>query len=152
MTAMADPKKYLDLTESSPSIQTHLGVMQSVIQRMAGNSAACKTWCVTIVAAILVLVADKGNPRLVWLAILPVMIFGALDVYYLALEKGFKKSYDAFIGKVHRDKLVAEDLYSIKPSGNRWRLQFEALTSFSVWGFYPPLIGLAAVTLALISK
>ena len=60
-----DAKKILSLDETSPSVQAHLGIIQGVIQRMATNSAACKTWCITIVSAILVVVADKQNPNLV---------------------------------------------------------------------------------------
>lgn len=48
--------------ENSQAIQTHLEITQSVIQRMAVNSASCKTWCITLVSAILVIVADKGKP------------------------------------------------------------------------------------------
>jgi len=48
--------------EESPTVQAHLGIAQAVIQRMAANSASCKAWCITLVAAILVIVADKGKP------------------------------------------------------------------------------------------
>lgn len=48
------------LHPDSPSVQTHLNIMQGVIQRMAENSRACKFWCVTIVSATLVLVARQA--------------------------------------------------------------------------------------------
>jgi hypothetical protein len=83
---MADHKKNLDIDSESPSIQTHLGILQNVIQRMASNSSACKTWCVTLVSAVLVIVADKGKPDYAWIAMLPIVVFAALDAYYLALE------------------------------------------------------------------
>jgi hypothetical protein len=67
------------LSEESASVQAHLQILQSVIQRMASNSTSCKEWCITIVSAILVLIADKGKPELVWLALFPTFLFLALD-------------------------------------------------------------------------
>ena len=55
------------LSEESASVQSHLQIMQGVIQRMASNSTSCKAWCITIVSAILVLIADKNKPELAWL-------------------------------------------------------------------------------------
>lgn len=42
---------YKDLKESS-AIQTHINILQNVINRMAGNSANSKTWAITIILAI----------------------------------------------------------------------------------------------------
>ena len=72
--------------EDSPSVQTHLTMMQGVINRMAENSRSCKVWCVTLVAAVLVLVAQTGEPQHALLALGPTLLFGILDSYYLALE------------------------------------------------------------------
>ena len=47
----------------SSAVEQHLEIMQGVIQRMAENSRSCKVWCVTLVAASLVLVARTGEPR-----------------------------------------------------------------------------------------
>jgi hypothetical protein len=115
---MADHKKNLDIDSESPSIQTHLGILQNVIQRMASNSSACKTWCVTLVSAVLVIVADKGKPDYAWIAMLPIVVFAALDAYYLALEKAFRNSYNDFISKLHNKSLTEGDLYSVIPKGN----------------------------------
>lgn len=131
--------------ETSPSIQTHLGILQGVVLRMASNSTSCKTWCITIVSAILVIVADKGKPDFAWIALFPAMLFGGLDAYYLALEKGFRNSYNEFIKKLHTGQLTTEDLYSVAPTGRSFDLQIFALKSFSVWGFYIPLVALVAI-------
>ncbi len=132
---------YLRLGDTSPSVQTHLGIIQGVIDRMAGNATSCKTWCITLVSAILVVIADKDRPNLALLAVPPVLIFGALDVYYLALENGFRNSYDAFITKLHAGKLLPSDLYSMRPSG---KFKAKALKSFSVWAFYGSLLVIIA--------
>lgn len=133
------------LDETSPSVQTHLGIMQGVIERMASNSSQCKAWCITIVSAILVIVADKGKPNFAWIALFPSLLFLALDAYYLTLEKAFRASYNLFINKVHNGTLKPEDLYSVAPAGKMGKHRKEALKSFSVWGFYLGLIVLVAV-------
>lgn len=134
------------LNESSASVQTHLGILQGVINRMASNSSQCKAWCITIVSAILVIIADKGKPDFAWLALLPTALFAFLDTYYLELEKGFRESYNQFVKKLHESCLAAEDLYSVKPAGDTYKHRRAALSSFSIWGFYLGLIIL--ITLA----
>ena len=68
-------------------------MLQDVITRMANNSRACKTWAVTLVAAILVVVARFGPTNYemwfgdysvsriafgadaVWIALIPTILF-----------------------------------------------------------------------------
>ena len=130
------------LSETSPSVQAHLGILQSVIQRMSSNSTSCKAWCITVVSAILVIVADKGKPNFAFIALVPTFMFLALDAYYLALEKAFRASYTDFVKKLHSGIANAEELYSVTPRGSHSEHQIDALKSFSVWGFYATLIAL----------
>ncbi|MBN2561989.1 MAG: hypothetical protein JXQ75_13775 [Phycisphaerae bacterium] len=132
--------------EDSKAVQAHLTITQSVVQRMASNSASCKAYCVTLVSAILVVVADKNKPRYALLALVPTFLFFALDVYYLALEKMFRDSYNQFIDKLHSRKIVASDLYLVLPSGSMVKESLRSLTSFSIWPFY--LVLLVMVVLA----
>ncbi|MBY0265569.1 MAG: hypothetical protein K2W84_04095 [Burkholderiales bacterium] len=145
-------EEILNLNPESASIQTHLSIIQNVIQRMADNSSSCKAWCVTLVSAVLVIVADKGRPEYAWIALLPTFVFSALDAYYLALEKGFRNSYNDFIYRLHSKTLRAMDLYSITPKGCLAKLQFDSLKSFSIWGFYVSLIVLIAITKTIAIK
>lgn len=110
---------------------------------MAGNSAGCKTWCITIVSAILVVTAEQQNPSVAWIAVFPAVLFAALDIYYLALENGLRCTYEAFVKKLHNGCLSPDDLYDVRPTGSVWRLQARAMRSFSVWGFYLPVAMLA---------
>lgn len=146
---MIKKERYLKIDGESPSIQTHLGILQNVIQRMASNSSACKAWGVTLVSAILVIVADKGKPDYAFIAMLPTFVFAALDAYYLALEKAFRNSYNSFIYKLHNKTLTETDLYSVSPIGNISHLQWESVRSFSVWGFYLSLAVLIVITKAI---
>ena len=81
----------------SSAVQTHLSIMQDIIQRMAENSRSCKTWCITIVSAVLVLVARVERPDYILIALAPAYLFLFLDTYYLALERGFRKSYETYL-------------------------------------------------------
>jgi len=130
---VSDERRY---SEESPAVQAHLGITQAVIQRMATNSTSCKAWCITLVAAILVIVADKGKPSYALIAGIPTLLFFVLDAYYLALERCFRNSYNEFIDKVHSGRVVASDLYAVEPKGLLLKMVFQSLGSFSVWPFY----------------
>ena len=128
--------------ENSQAVQTHLGITQSVIQRMDSNSASCKAWCITLVSAILVIVADKGNPQYSLIALIPTALFLILDTYYLALERMFRQAYNSFIDKLHKGKVVVSDLYAVTPAGNLFKTFFSSLLSFSIWPFYATLLAM----------
>lgn len=130
---MAKKPKY---GENSAAVQAHLNITQSVIQRMATNSGTCKAWCITLVSAILVIIADKGKPNFAFIAVVPTVLFLVLDTYYLALERRFRNSYKSFIEKLHEGKLVYSDLYAMTPSGSAWKSFFKSILSFSIWPFY----------------
>jgi hypothetical protein len=131
-----------EFKENSQAVQAHLSIMQSVIQRMATNSSSSKAWCITLVSAILVIVADKGKPQYAWIAVVPAFLFFVLDAYYLALEKGFRNSYNSFIEKLHSERLAASDFFVVVPKGGLFVLFFKSLGSFSVWPFYATLLGM----------
>jgi len=123
-------------TEDSPAVQVHLGIVQSVIQRMASNSTSSKTWCIALVSAILVIVADKDNSNYVLFAAIPTVLFLFLDTYYLALEKAFRESYNTFVEKLHNDRIITADLYAVTPTGWLTKTFFRSFLSFSIWPFY----------------
>lgn len=112
---------------------------------MATNSANCKSWCITIVSAILVLAVDKGRPAIALIACLPVLVLFALDAYYLALERTFKSAFNCFAGRLQRQELRVSELFTIRDPAEPavpWR---DALGSVSVWPFYLCLMGATAI-------
>ncbi len=125
---------------NSQAVQSHLNITQSVIQRMATNSSSCKAWCITVVSAILVIVADKGKSQYAYIAIIPNILFLVLDTYYLALEKMFRISYNDFIKKLHENVIDFSDLFVVIPKGNLIKMFFKSIISFSVWLFYLTLL------------
>ena len=133
-----------NLNVESPGVRTHITVMQGVIQRMAENSGSCKIWCITIVAAVLVLVSRTENSNHALIALVPAFLFLILDIYYLALEQSFRSSYNVFVETLHKGELSASALYDVKPSGSIWHHTWKSMRSFSIWPFYLPL-GLTVV-------
>jgi len=135
-----------DNTTNQQAIQTHLQITQSVIQRMASNSASCKAWCIALVSAVLVIVATTEKAQYTLIAIIPIVLFLVLDTYYLTLEKMFIQSYNSFIEKLHTGKVATSDLYIVSPSGSMLRGFFASFISFSIWPFYLTLLVMTFVT------
>ena len=136
MAEQSETKKY---GADSDAVRAHLSILQAVIQRMAGNSASCKTWCITIVAAMLVLVTRTETTNYVLLAFVPAVLFLFLDTYYLALERAFRDSYDAFVGKLHKGEVALSDLYVVKRDRIGWQF-VQYLRSSAIWPFYVMLV------------
>jgi hypothetical protein len=137
MSEKIEPQQYRD---TSQAVQAHLGIIQAVIERMAANSSSCKAWCIALVSAVLVVLADKSKPEYAWLAMIPTVLFLVLDAYYLGLEKGFRDAYNEFIEKLHRGRLESADLYAVAPAGSPFWNFLSALRSFSVWPMYLTLV------------
>lgn len=128
------------LNHESSAVQKHLEIMQGVISRMAENSRSCKLWCVTLVAAVLVLVARTGEPRHALIALAPTLLFLFLDSYYLALERAFIKSQNTFVANLHKDALKRSDVFKVAPIGMGCRLIGRCLVgSVSILPFYVPV-------------
>ncbi len=135
------------LNHESSAVQKHLEIMQGVIARMAENSRSCKVWCVTLVSAVLVLVARTGEADHALIALAPAILFYVLDAYYLSLERGFRQSYGDLVGKIHSRQVSISDLYTVAPTGSITQgLLWAMFQSFSVLPFY--LVVLATVLLA----
>ena len=136
------------LVFESPSVQSYLGILQSVINRMASNSAGCKTWCITLVSAIIVIIAGQGKPNYVWISLVPIVLFFFLDSYYLGLERRFRDLYNDFIRKLHSNSATIDDVFIVNPGtlGVILLSTVKAYFSLSVWPFY----GLLAVMLVIV--
>ena len=72
----------------------HLDFLQAAITRMAGNSFLVKGWSVTLTTALLGLAVANDLPELLLAGLFAILLFGVIDTYYLALEKGFRNRFD----------------------------------------------------------
>lgn len=134
-----------DIHIESPSVQSYVGILQGVMGRMASHSAACKTWCIALVSAVIVIVADKTGPDYVWISVVPIGLFFLLDSYYLGLERSFRIVYNAFIAKLHDGTARIDDVFVVTPVSGTWktlRTAAGAACSVSVWPFYLILGGM----------
>ena len=68
----------------------HLEMIQAVISRMAANSFILKGWSVSAATALLALAAGTKHHWVALVALLPTIVFGALDGYYVAQERRFR--------------------------------------------------------------
>lgn len=137
------------IKHDDPGLLATLSMLQGVVTRMAGNSANCKTWCATIMAALLALSATIDEPLVLEVAAVGVVLaMTVLDAYYLALERSFINQFNHLTKRATTGALELSELFSIKPvpivkNKDIWK----ACGSISVWLFY----GLLFVTIVATS-
>ena len=135
-----DCNKKLEVWDNS-AVQFHISMLQGIINRMANNSANCKTWTVTLVTAMLVLLLEKKiklpNP---WISLIPVVLLYLLDCYYLCLERITISVQNTFLGSLSKESEEYIDLlYKVEGLGlrrTRLRGMIKALISLSTLPFY----------------
>lgn len=131
------PPEYL--TPADPGVECHLKLTQDVISRMAHNSALTKTWCATLVAAIMVLVARTQVPIYLGVAFVPIVLLCFVDALYLAQERAFRRSYNEFVKQLHCQTLDQTALFVIGSRVNA-RQNWSAFGSWSIWAFYGGMV------------
>ena len=140
-------KEQSGIDYNSSGVQKHLEINQNVIMRMGENSRTCKVWCVTLVSAVLVLVAQTGKANHALIALGPTVLFYVLDAYYLSLERGFRRSFGYFVYRLHKGRVSSSDLFIVDfkgsiPRGTLWAM----FISFTILPFY--FVVVATVLLA----
>jgi hypothetical protein len=117
----------------------HLEFIQNVISRMGGNLFYLRGWVISLVAGVLVLLAQVGDGKLpiIFLAFITIL-FWAYDGYFLSLERKYRKLYD----KVRMMKEEDIDFsMSIKDFSNDWDSSMPTcIFSPTLRYFYIPLL------------
>ena len=122
---------------NNEDVRHHLSLLQDSITRMAACSSNCKTWCITLVCALLALViANPDYGCHIWIAALPTSLFYLLDVYYLSLEKRFRSKEMEFVRKTQAGDNLASLLYDLTPDANSWRTIIKSALSPATWPIY----------------
>ena len=129
--------------------QSHLEMMQGVIQRMAENSRSCKLWSITALSAVLFLAARTGIPWYTLIALIPLLLFFLLDVYYLSLERRFRCSYNGLLGMLRSGTYGTHEAYLIAPANFSVNVLVKCLRSPSIYLYYPLAFGITATTFAV---
>jgi len=139
-----------DLKESS-AIQTHINILQNVINRMASNSANSKTWAITIISAIIVLLIDKSKTNVFYIAYIPLIMFFFLDCFYLGLERHFRDLYNKFIINMESEKFDFNVVYKLQ--GPKKLLEKIKCTVLGAWSFSTtPFYAILGILIFVISK
>ena len=120
----------------------YLGLIQGVINRMAGNSFLLKGWSVTLVAGLSAFAAKDAKPAFALIAAGVAILFALLDSYYLAWERAYRNLYNA--------QATASDpswsMAATRPDGGAYR---SALGSVSVWPLHLVVVVAAVATAVL---
>lgn len=134
------------ISSESASVQTYINNLQAIINRMAANSASVKTWCITLISAVIVFASDKDRPDAIWIALIPLFLCMFLDSYYLGLERTFRDLYNSFVEKLVSGKAEDKDLFSLTPLAySFYRFTGKAFLSISIWPFYGLILVMLAV-------
>lgn len=98
-------------------VRQHLQMQQDIINRMAANSSNCKTWLITIIAALTALQITRNDIQSYgWLFIALCVMFWYLDSFYLGLEKVHRKKEKEFVDKVKELDMDADLAPSLLPN------------------------------------
>jgi hypothetical protein len=81
----------------------HLDFIQAAISRMSANSFLFKGWAITIAAGLSGFGAANTRAALLTIALVSTVMFWGLDGYYLWLERGFVKLYQAVSAKAEEE-------------------------------------------------
>ncbi|MBL6987465.1 MAG: hypothetical protein ISR72_10610 [Methylobacter sp.] len=98
----------------------HLELIQSVINRMAGNSFLLKGWSVTLVSALFALAAKDSNSLFLFVAYFPCICFWVLDAYFLRQERLYRKLYSNVCDKDENEIDFSMDASVFSTSVQSW--------------------------------
>jgi uncharacterized membrane protein len=120
------------------AVIAHINLLQGIINRLAGNSASCKTWCITLVAALLSLAGATHLPSIVTFALVPIIVFGFMDTMYLAQERAYRVLFNRVVGKVRQSSYALGDVFEASAS-----LTFgSSVATLKSWSIFPVYGGL----------
>lgn len=127
------------LAANDPSIIAHINLLQGIITRLASNSASCKTWCLTLVGALLGLAGTIHSTQFVFAGVIAAVLFGYLDIVYLAQEVAYRRLYQSVITTIQTGRYSISNLYAAGAAiqrGDVWK----SIKSWSIWPFYGAIL------------
>jgi hypothetical protein len=131
----------------------HLELIQAIITRMNSNSFVIKGWVITIVSAVLALLASTHNTSFIVITALPIVVFWIVDSFYLQTERKYVELYKLTI---KQDSAIAP--FSLNPEEDAIKsakktLYFNVFTSRTIISFYLSLLLIAgACTFFIVTK
>ncbi len=133
-----------DLTfASSPAVIAHVNLLQGIINRLANNSAQCKTWTVTLVSALFAAAASLRAPPVALAALVPLVLLGYMDIRYLAAERAYRRLYNETTGKVRSGTYQLADIFQAGVAAT----SKEIVSTIWSWAIFPVYPGMAILLL-----
>lgn len=87
-----------EITKMEEDKRQHLEFIQNIITRMNANSFQIKGLAITLVTALMAIYASTTNVTLIFVGILPLLLFWFLDSYNLQQERKFRGIYNDVTG------------------------------------------------------
>ena len=136
---MSDPKQSPRYPADNPATIAHLSTLEGIITRLAGDSAQCKTWCLTLVTALIAFASAAHTIAPIQITILPIAMFLVLDAAYLGVETAYRDLYNTVVNDIRHQRYTLAHAFTAGASLTfmRW---LGAHKSWSIWVFYYPLI------------
>lgn len=122
----------------------HIELIQGVINRMASNSFLLKGWTITVLVAIFAFSRqDISHYLLMFITLLPVIVFWFLDGYFLYQERLYRGLYNDVIKKEPKD--IDFSMGAYKYHNNQKNNKTSSIFSETLIAFYLPLLIIAFV-------
>jgi hypothetical protein len=105
---------------NSSNFVPHLQMIQGIVDRLARNSFALKSFTVALVSAVFALAANGADYRFFLIGLLPTLAFWLLDGYYLRQERLFRHLFNAVRAGRHVPKgslIFSMDISPYIPAG-----------------------------------
>jgi hypothetical protein len=124
-------------------VQGFISQLDSIINRMANNSANAKNWLMTLIAAAIAIQWSQEQLQNVLWLLVPTGLFMLTDMYYLGMERHFKELQAKFVDDVRAGKEIKETVYNIPQTTKCEQVcnTFRTIDSLSIWPFYLIVIG-----------
>lgn len=119
----------------SPAATAHVALLQGTIARLANNSASCKTWSLTLVAALLSLASAAHAPLMVTATLVPIITFGFVDILYLATEVAYRNLYTRVVASIRAGSYDKSAVYEMR-AGPDAGCVIWAIGSWSIVPYY----------------
>jgi len=116
-------------------------MIQHVIDRMANNLFLLRGWSVTLITALLALMAaNNSSLRFIAIAVIPILIFWLMDGYFLAQERQYRALYDK-VSKQDPEKIdFSMNASPFRKGRNTWFRSFFSVTLISFYGLLSVLL------------
>jgi hypothetical protein len=122
----------------------HLEMLQGLVTRMAGYGVSSKSYCITVVTAVLGFSFTLHRPAVAALALIPLIAFALLDAQHLRNERRFRGLFE----ESRKEGWDAVPTFEINLVAAPMVPYRKALCSWSILNFYLSLAGVVIAVMA----